>query len=152
MPKPIRYIADQSLDELEGFAWGEPTFDSTVVVNTHRLRKLPLKQYRLEDLRLMIGQQVGLDYLIPRALSHLEAHPLAAGDFYPGDLLSAVLSVSEGYWATHLEQIPPLIRAIHGALARVQKVETCEELPAELHAALVRLTSITGRAQPATDD
>src|SRR6478672_1657976 len=89
MSQRARNIADQTLDELEGVEWGPPTFDSSVVTNVHRLRHVPLKQYRLEDLRLMIGQQVGVDYLVPRALDHLEPHPLASGDFYPGDVLAA---------------------------------------------------------------
>ncbi len=57
-------IADQTLDELEGVQWAPPTFDSALVTNIHRLRHLPLKQYRVEDLRLMIGQRIGLDYLV----------------------------------------------------------------------------------------
>ena len=71
MPLNDRPIADQTLNELEGFEWEPPTFESALVTNIHRLRRLPLKQYRMEDLRLMIGQQIGLDYLVPPALDDL---------------------------------------------------------------------------------
>ena len=71
MPLNDRPIADQTLNELEGFEWGPPTFESALVTNIHRLRRVPLKQYRIEDLRLMIGQQIGLDYLVPPALDDL---------------------------------------------------------------------------------
>lgn len=74
MPHSARTIAEQTLDELEGVAWGPPMYDSNLVTNVHRLRRVPLQQYRLEDLRLMIGQEVGVDYLVPRALDHLEPH------------------------------------------------------------------------------
>lgn len=144
MPQNIRVEADQSLDELEGIVWGPPAYDSHLVTNIHRLRRLPLKHYRLEDLRLMIGQQIGVDYLVPRALDHLEAHPLAAGDFYPRDLLASVVRLPKGFWSTHKQLIPRAIHAIDGALARVRKVDTSEELPDELRAARARLTTLLG--------
>ena len=48
MPQKARAITDQTLDELEGIAWGSPTYDSSLVGNVHRLRRVPLKQFRLE--------------------------------------------------------------------------------------------------------
>jgi hypothetical protein len=78
-----RTTGDRTLDELEGVEWGVSTHDSYLVTNIHRLRNIPLKKYRLEDLRLMIGQQVGLAHLVPRAPDHLEAHPLASGTCIP---------------------------------------------------------------------
>src|SRR3954447_11478168 len=119
MPLNARIIADQTLDELEGVEWGPPPYDSGLVINVHRLRRVPLKQYRLEDLRLMIGQKVGVNYLVPRALDHLEAHPLASGDLYPGDVLASVARLPDSFWSTHRHLIPRAIRAIDGALARV---------------------------------
>lgn len=138
----MRDIAEQTLDELEGVEWGPPTYDSSVVTNVHRLRCVPLKQYRVEDLRLMIGQQVGVNYLVPRALDHLEAHPLASGDFYPGDVLAAVAHLPDAFWSTHRQLVPRAIRAIDGALARVHKVCTVEGLPDELRAARARLAAL----------
>lgn len=144
MSHNARSIADQTLDELEAVEWGPPTYNSYVVTNVHRLRRVPLKQYRIEDLRLMIGQNIGLDYLVPFALDHLEVHPLASGDFYAGDLLASVARVSDGFWSTHRHLMPRAIRAIDGALARIRKVETSDELPAELEAARSRLMALHG--------
>lgn len=79
---------DQSLQELEGEDWGEPTFPSYLVRTCHALRRKPLREFMVEDLRIMIGQNIGLDYLIPLALEHLQQNPLVAGDFFPGDLLA----------------------------------------------------------------
>jgi hypothetical protein len=146
MPHKTRTIADQTLDELEGVEWGPPPYGSSLVTNVHRLRRVPLKQYCLEDLRLMIGQQVGIEYLVPRALDHVEAHPLASGDHYPGDLLASVVNLPDAFWSTHPQLIPRAIRAIDGALARVHKVDTVDELPDELRAARTRLAALqTGR-------
>jgi hypothetical protein len=142
MSKNAQTIADQTLDELEGVEWGPPTYDSALVGNVHRLRRVPLKQYRLEDLRLMIGQQVGVKYLVPRALDHLEAHPLASGDFYPGDLLAAVARLPDDFWTTHRQLIPRALCAIDGALARLRKIDSVEKLEDELRVARERLAAI----------
>ncbi len=52
----------------------------------------------------MIGQSIGLEYLVPIALNKLEVDCLAEGDFYPGDLLVSVLSIRSDYWSTHPAQ------------------------------------------------
>jgi len=65
----------KSLQELEGEDWGEPEFQSYVVTNAHRLWRVPLRDFTVEDLRIMIGQQLGLRYLIPIALENLRANP-----------------------------------------------------------------------------
>jgi hypothetical protein len=97
-PRPdLRPIRDQTLQELEGRDWGPPTFDSHVVTEVHRLRRVPLKRFRIEDFRLLIGQGVGLPYLVPMALEHLERHPFAEGDFYPGDLLKSAAAVEDPF-------------------------------------------------------
>ena len=88
----------KTLQELEGIDWGEPAYQSSVVVNCHRLRRVPLKDFRIEDLRLMIGQKISLNWLIPVALQRLATDPLAAGDMGPGDLLRMVLAVPRDFW------------------------------------------------------
>ena len=128
MPQKARTIADQTWDELEGVEWGPPAYDSSLVTNVHRLRRAPLKQYRLEDLRLMISQQVGVNHLVPRALDHLEADPLASGDFYPSDLLASVARLPDAFWSTHQQSIPRALRAIDAALAGVWAYCPCWHL------------------------
>lgn len=80
-------MRQKTLDELEGVSWGPPTYDSYLVQTCHRLRTKPVGEFDLEDLRIMIGQNIGLPYLLPLALERLEENPWAAGDMYPGDLL-----------------------------------------------------------------
>jgi hypothetical protein len=52
-------------------------------------------EFTVEDLRIMIGQQIGLWHLMPLTVAVLEQDPLAEGDFYAGDLLSSVISNEE---------------------------------------------------------
>jgi hypothetical protein len=70
-------------------------------MTAHDLRRKPVGQLSSGELRLLIGQEIGLSYLVPVALDLLEAEPLAEGDFYPGDLLNSVLSLGPLFWNSH---------------------------------------------------
>jgi hypothetical protein len=84
-------IRAKTIEELEGVVLATPDYDSYVVSTVHRLRKKPIDEFTIEDLRIMIGQGIGLAFLIPLAINALERQPLAEGDFYAGDLLSSVI-------------------------------------------------------------
>lgn len=88
-----------SLEAQEDDVWGAPPPDATALMQrVHWLRKQPADSYQAEDLRVLISQGVGLRVLMPRVLDRLRKDPLLEGDFYPGDVLSAVLRVSPPYW------------------------------------------------------
>ncbi|MFD0519663.1 contact-dependent growth inhibition system immunity protein [Paractinoplanes durhamensis] len=65
------------------------------------MRRRPVGQLAVEDLRTLVGQQVGLDVVVPMVLDLLAAEPLAEGDFYPGDLLAATMRVPVEYWRAY---------------------------------------------------
>jgi hypothetical protein len=94
-----------TLEQLEDCRWGNPPADATRLIETvYRLRHKPVGTMDIEDLRVILLQQESLDVLVPIALNHLEQSPLAEGDFYPGDLLTAVLKVPQTYWQRHPDQ------------------------------------------------
>jgi hypothetical protein len=92
---------DSTIEELEGGRWGEADYPSHLVGECHRLRKVQLRLFTIENLRLMLGQNIGSRYLVPIALDHLEVEPFVEGDFYPGDLLCSVLSLPRSFWVDH---------------------------------------------------
>jgi hypothetical protein len=95
-----------SLEQVEGDTWGLPPADATRLVATvHQLRTKPLGDLEPEDLRMLLSQQVGVEVLIPRALRLLSVDPLLEGDFYPGDVLVAVMKAPAGYWSAHPDQL-----------------------------------------------
>jgi hypothetical protein len=110
-------VLDKSLQELEHADWGEPAYDSYLVATIHRLRRVPLRQFSVEDLRIMIGQNIGLQYLVPLAVEHLRRDPLAEGDFYPGDLLKMVLTADANFWQNHPEWHKEIEEIAHRAKA-----------------------------------
>jgi hypothetical protein len=71
---------------------------SRLVQRCEELLSIPLNQYSIEDLRLMIGQSFCLEYLIPLAIEKLKDDLFAEGDFYPGDLLKNVLNTDLDFW------------------------------------------------------
>ena len=108
----------QTLDALEGSWPTEPAYPSHLARRCHELHKTPLAQFTVEDLRIMIGQGIGLRFLVPLALEQLRRDPLAQGDFYPGDLLGSLLGVSHSFW----HDSPALRAQVADIVSRVSQV------------------------------
>ena len=89
---------DLNLEQIENDYWGEPGYPSYLVTTCHALRKKPLKDFTVEDLRILIGQNLSLDILLPLAVEKLKQNILAEGHMYPGDLLQMVLDSDHTYW------------------------------------------------------
>jgi hypothetical protein len=79
----------------------------------------------------MIGQGIGLPWLIPLALPVLERDPLSEGDFYPGDLLASLLRVERKYWARESTSRDRLLRVL----------DRLDEVPKELNDAVAQFKS-----------
>jgi hypothetical protein len=94
--------ADESkrtLDTVDPPAWRPAPSDATFLVRRcHELRTKPLRDFTVEDLRIMIGQQIALKHLVPLALDRLQADPLVGGDHYSRDLLASVLRADAALW------------------------------------------------------
>lgn len=94
----------KTIESLEKKSWGEVPKDESYLIKTcYGLRKKQLKKFDIEDLRIMIGQEIGLKYLIPIALEALENNILAEGNFYEGDLLKSVLTSDKEYWKEEVD-------------------------------------------------
>lgn len=120
-----RQIVDmsKSLEELESDFWGDPDYDSYLVRTSYALRRKPLRDLTIEDLRIAISQpphRESLPYLVPIALKHLSADPLLEATYYEGDLLKAVLEVPTIYWAQHPEQRKDLEGIVPQFLAQAE--------------------------------
>ena len=94
----------QSIESLEECDYGNPTTASTALVEKClSYVKLPVNTLNVEQLRLLIGQEIGLLYLIPLALDELNKNILAEGDMYEGDLLKNITSVPPAFWINNRE-------------------------------------------------
>ncbi|MET8138434.1 contact-dependent growth inhibition system immunity protein [Streptomyces sp. NPDC005251] len=70
----------RSLEELERDRWSAPSADDTRLVATAlALRRRPIGELTVEDMRLLIRQDIGLSHLLPLALEVLRENPMAEG-------------------------------------------------------------------------
>lgn len=122
-PKPdLRPIREKALRELVGPAWADPDYPSAMVQRIRALGGVPIRDFTNEDLRLVIGQQRGLRYLVPLALERLEHNPLAEGALYRGDLLMALTHADDVFWQEHPEWRVRLRSVLERALERLAAV------------------------------
>ena len=92
-------MESKSIEQLENDYWKEEIeFPSNLVINCHKYRKIPIKNLTIEQLRLLISQKIGIEYLTEIAIEKLEQNILAEGDLYEGDLLEAVLGLPNEFW------------------------------------------------------
>jgi hypothetical protein len=91
-------IEHKNLTQLEESDWGHSSSESYIERGCHELRYKPLEDMETEDLRLLIGQNIGLRYLMSIAFDVLRQNPLAEGMHYPGDLLSTTLRAKPGFY------------------------------------------------------
>jgi hypothetical protein len=123
---------DRSLEELEHDCWPAPEADATWLITTaHALRRRPIGELTVEDMRLLIGQSIGLPYLLPLAVEVLRENPMAEGHIYEGDLLSAVLTRNPAVW-TESSELAREFRAIVAELT---------DLPPELQRKVERFSA-----------
>jgi hypothetical protein len=92
----------RSVEELEGLRWPVPPADSTPMVrNVYELRRRPVATLEPHELARLIGQDVGLRWLLPLAVEILRstAPKRAEGDWFDDDLLYAVVTRKPEAWA-----------------------------------------------------
>jgi hypothetical protein len=123
-------MADEqrTLEELEGVDWGAPASAPTsLVARCLALRRVPLSTLGPGDLRLLLGQQIGLEFLVPKALELVAERPLQEADLYPGDLLSVLLRVDKAFWQNHPTELQWLLSILRLTIERYGTiVESCE--------------------------
>jgi hypothetical protein len=114
---------EQTLEQLENDIWDDSELMTTLVSTCHRLRKKPIEQFTVEDLRIMIGQDIGTEYLMPKALKVLEVNPLADGDFYAGDLLDSLITLPGEYWKENPEHTHRAREVVSNAIKILREEE-----------------------------
>lgn len=111
-----------SVSALGGWTWTDPVpdeGDSGVVRRFHALHTVPIGQLTPADLRFLIGQNECLLHLVPKAMAMLQTDPWIETEFYPGDLLSALLRINHpaGYWSVGNPNFSDLVSLARKAVA-----------------------------------
>lgn len=104
----------KSIEQLEKDIWKIPSeFPTDLVEKCYRYRKISISKLTDEQIRLLISQKIGIEYLIGIALEKLERNILTECDFYAGDLLIAVSSIPTEFWnenQTHFRTFKNLMK------------------------------------------
>jgi NAD(P)-dependent dehydrogenase (short-subunit alcohol dehydrogenase family) len=101
-----------TLEQLDGENWGEPPYPSHLVRTVYAVRRKPLGTLSDEELRLALGQQFFLEWVLPLALERLSDDPFRSGDFYLCDFLVHVTTLPPDFWALHEAERETVIRII----------------------------------------
>jgi len=107
----------QSLQDLDGEDWGDPDdphdAPTSLIERCLRLRRVPIGRLSPEDLRLLLGQNIGAEFLVPKALALLEGpridyeNELVVGRIDESDeeaLVLALWSLPESTWEAYAEE------------------------------------------------
>ena len=98
----------------------------------------PLRQLGAAELRLLLTQGRGLAWTVPLALERLLREPLAAADYGPGDLLTALLAALADVepaawgsgWGDRLGRVLAAARAHVGVLPAAERERMAGDLDA----------------------
>ena len=101
-PKTVPYMSLIDLGALSDFQLSGD--ESGLIQRVHALRKKLLRDFLPHEIRLCVGQGIGLPYVVPPALDILGRDPWVDTEYYPGDLLHACIEVERSYWQEHPEQ------------------------------------------------
>jgi hypothetical protein len=111
-------MSEPTIESIEQDGW--PGLDegaTDLVRRVHALRRTPVADLSPDDLRVLLGQRVGVAVVLPIALERVAADPLLEGDYYPGDVLNALLGLGREFWGEHPVERARLVDVI-GSLDR----------------------------------
>ncbi|MFK4071771.1 contact-dependent growth inhibition system immunity protein [Streptomyces sp. NPDC029674] len=135
---PEAFDRGSTLEELEGRRWPPPPADATPMVrNVYELRHRPVGTLEPHELARLIGQDVGLPWLLPLAVEILRATApkQAEGGWFDDDLLYAVVTRKPEVWAAVPELASDLAETVAGLtdVSRYVRQEIAAFLAARPH-------------------
>jgi hypothetical protein len=99
-----------------------PDSPTSMMKMIHQTLRKPLEEYTNEDLRVLIGQEIALEYLVPIAINHLAENPFIKAGSYFGDLLSSVVRVNPSFWNAFPEYYWMILEIVSGASPVIEKL------------------------------
>jgi len=124
---------NRTIEDLEKDYWAPPsTFPTELVKKVFLLRQKRLKDFDSNDLRILISQNVGLKFLVPKVINILQNDILHEAIYYPGDLLSAILDVESNYWVNNPLELSLFVSILKKSKYQINIDNESDEVDEEL--------------------
>jgi hypothetical protein len=94
-----------------------------------------------DDIRFLIGQNSGLEYLVPIAITKLREDVFFEAEYFEGDLFKGLLCISEpqNFWSVHLKEKQELIELYENQKHRLGELEIPHEAKRDIKEAYKEL-------------
>lgn len=132
---------DKTIEDLENDVWKEINFPTSLVERCYYLRKKKIKDLSNDELRLLIGQNIGLKFIVPVAFQILEEEILVEATYYPGDLLLSVISCDINYWKNNKASLNTLLSIYKNNLEKINNSDKEEEINKKVKTLLNQFTN-----------
>jgi hypothetical protein len=110
-------------------------YSSSIQLRSYRLFHLPIVDFSDDDIRFMIIQGFGIDYLVPIAMERLSGDLLLETCYYEGDLLKAVLTIPYKYWELNTDRQKEMAQLLNTNQQRIKSLNPTYNADRELIAA-----------------
>lgn len=107
-------------------------YDSGMVNHIKNLYEIRFGEYSDGDIRLLINQELYLNYMIPLALEILSKDPFIEVDYFEGDLLKAIINVSKDYWARNSDDYYVLKNILVQSVDKIDKLSVSNSIKDDL--------------------
>lgn len=122
-----------TLNELENTKSASAANDNSYLINQiFALKDKQLSELSIEDLRLLIGQNLGLKHLVPLALEILSRNLFAEGDYYEGDLLKSLLTIDPDFWVVNNDLKEQLVVICRSQIASISNVDITDNIKEDI--------------------
>jgi hypothetical protein len=122
----FRQLEAQQPSREPGMAW-----DSSLSHWYDLVRDKRIDDFSDEDLSIASRQALHLDYVVPAAIARLQHDPLA-GEKYDGELIVALKSVPDTYWATnslHANKLKQILLSVQNSVESALSSDIADLLP-----------------------
>ena len=97
-------------------------FNSHLVMRIEQVIDKKISDLTESDIRLLVNQSFGLEYVIPLAINLLEEDLFLESDFYEGDLLLNLISIDNTYWKKHRDQWEKLHKTLTNQFNNIHQI------------------------------
>lgn len=115
--KSADYLSLIELEQLADFQITES--EAGFVQKIHSLRNKMLRDFTIDEVRVCLAQDIGVIYLLPKALGFLETNPWSEAEHYEGDLLNTCIDISHDNWNNQANGRERMLAILNDAMKQI---------------------------------